>query len=82
MAEGTGRAIAQAASASTASNRVNRGGSWNNNPRNTRVANRNRNTPSNRNNNVGFRLASSARAQTGRMPVGCGLRTALVCNKG
>ncbi len=38
-------------------NRVNRGGSWNNNPRNLRAANRNRNTPDNRNNNLGFRLA-------------------------
>ncbi len=39
------------------SNRVNRGGSWNNNATNCRVANRNNNTPSNRNNNLGFRLA-------------------------
>jgi len=45
-----------------ASNRVNRGGSWNNNARNCRSANRNRNTPTNRNNNLGFRVAlSSAR---------------------
>ena len=36
-------------------NRVIRGGSWNNNPANLRVANRNNNDPSNRNNNVGFR---------------------------
>ena len=34
-----------------------RGGSWNNNPANLRSANRNRNTPTNRNNNIGFRLA-------------------------
>jgi formylglycine-generating enzyme required for sulfatase activity len=40
---------------------VNRGGSWNNNPRNGRVANRNRNTPDNRNNNLGLRLASTGR---------------------
>ncbi|MCR9102097.1 MAG: SUMF1/EgtB/PvdO family nonheme iron enzyme [bacterium] len=40
-----------------ASNRVNRGGSWNNNPQNCRAANRNNNRPANRNNNVGFRLA-------------------------
>ncbi|MBX2929303.1 MAG: SUMF1/EgtB/PvdO family nonheme iron enzyme [Saprospiraceae bacterium] len=40
-----------------ASNRVNRGGSWNNDARNCRAANRNNNTPTNRNNNVGFRLA-------------------------
>ena len=39
------------------SNRVNRGGSWNNTARNCRSANRNRNNPSNRNNNLGFRLA-------------------------
>jgi hypothetical protein len=39
------------------SNRVNRGGSWNNTARNCRSANRNRNDPSNRNNNLGFRLA-------------------------
>jgi formylglycine-generating enzyme required for sulfatase activity len=36
---------------------VNRGGSWNNNPSNCRVANRNNNTPDNRNNNLGFRVA-------------------------
>jgi len=38
---------------------VNRGGSWNNDPRNCRSANRNRNTPDNRNNNLGFRLAAA-----------------------
>jgi len=37
-------------------NRVNRGGSWNSNAQNCRSANRNRNNPSNRNNNLGFRL--------------------------
>ncbi len=37
-------------------NRVIRGGSWNNNARNCRSANRNRNNPDNRNNNNGFRL--------------------------
>lgn len=42
-------------------NRVNRGGSWNSNARNVRAANRNWNTPGNRNDNLGFRLA---RAQT------------------
>lgn len=48
------------------SNRVNRGGSWNNNARNCRSANRNRNTPDNRNNNLGFRLASKQlREKTG-----------------
>jgi formylglycine-generating enzyme required for sulfatase activity len=39
------------------SNRVNRGGSWNNDAANCRSANRNRNNPGNRNNNLGFRLA-------------------------
>ncbi|MCP4966515.1 MAG: SUMF1/EgtB/PvdO family nonheme iron enzyme, partial [bacterium] len=39
--------------------RVLRGGSWNNNPRRLRSANRNNNEPTNRNNNVGFRLAST-----------------------
>ncbi|WP_139786749.1 SUMF1/EgtB/PvdO family nonheme iron enzyme [Desulfamplus magnetovallimortis] len=41
------------------SNRVNRGGSWNNKPANVRCANRNRNTPDNTNNNLGFRLSST-----------------------
>jgi formylglycine-generating enzyme required for sulfatase activity len=36
--------------------RVMRGGSCNNNPINARAAFRNRNTPNNRNNNVGFRV--------------------------
>lgn len=39
------------------SNRVIRGGSWNNNANNCQVANRNNNNPDNRNNNNGFRLA-------------------------
>ena len=38
--------------------RVVRGGSWNNNSRNARSAIRNRNTPDNRNNNIGFRVVS------------------------
>ena len=46
------------------SNRVNRGGSWNNNARNTRVSNRNNDNPGNRNNNLGFRLARSSKQQT------------------
>jgi hypothetical protein len=43
---------------------VVRGGSWNNNPRNVRAANRNDNTPDNRNNNIGFRLAKTPRRQS------------------
>ncbi|GHV22420.1 hypothetical protein FACS189494_09230 [Spirochaetia bacterium] len=42
--------------AASGSNRVLRGGSWNNNAQNLRSANRNNNTPSNRNNNIGFRV--------------------------
>ncbi len=41
----------------TASDRVNRGGSWNNDARNCRAAFRNRNSPDNRWNNLGFRWA-------------------------
>ncbi len=41
------------------SNRVVRGGSWNNNDNNLRAANRNNNTPTNRNNNNGFRCAKT-----------------------
>ncbi|HMV49657.1 MAG TPA: SUMF1/EgtB/PvdO family nonheme iron enzyme, partial [Blastocatellia bacterium] len=40
--------------------RVLRGGSWNNNGNNSRSANRNRNTPDNINNNLGFRLVSAS----------------------
>ena len=43
------------------SNRVNRGGSWNNNANNCRCANRNNNSPSNNNNNLGFRPANTFR---------------------
>ena len=39
------------------SERVVRGGSWNNNARNVRAAYRNTNDPDNRNNDLGFRLA-------------------------
>jgi len=48
--------------------RVVRGGSWNNKPENLRSANRNRNETDNRNNNLGFRLAQSARAAFGLSP--------------
>jgi hypothetical protein len=40
---------------------VIRGGSWNNKPENLRTSYRNRNNAENRNNNIGFRLAQSAR---------------------
>jgi formylglycine-generating enzyme required for sulfatase activity len=39
--------------------RVLRGGSFDNEPRNLRSANRNRNEPENRNDNVGFRCVRS-----------------------
>jgi hypothetical protein len=41
----------------TGSNRVIRGGSWDNDAANCRTANRNNDTPTNRNTNIGFRLA-------------------------
>jgi formylglycine-generating enzyme required for sulfatase activity len=37
-----------------------RGGSWNNNPRNLRVSNRNNNDAGNRNDNNGFRCSREA----------------------
>lgn len=49
-----------------ASARVLRGGSWNNNARNCRSANRNRNEPDNRNHNYGFRLAAAPMGQQSR----------------
>ena len=42
------------------SNRVLRGGTWNNNADNCRVANRNNNSPGNTNNNIGFRPVRSS----------------------
>ncbi|MBF0229447.1 MAG: SUMF1/EgtB/PvdO family nonheme iron enzyme [Desulfamplus sp.] len=47
------------------SNRVKRGGSWNNSAENCRSANRNNNTPDNRNDNNGFRLVLSPAHQIG-----------------
>ncbi|MBQ6764314.1 MAG: SUMF1/EgtB/PvdO family nonheme iron enzyme, partial [Paludibacteraceae bacterium] len=52
---------------SSGSNRVNRGGSWNNNASNCRVANRNNNSPGNRNNNLGFRVVLLRSLSQGRM---------------
>jgi hypothetical protein len=43
--------------------RVLRGGSWNNNGRNARCANRNGNEPDNRNQNIGFRFAPAQASQ-------------------
>jgi formylglycine-generating enzyme required for sulfatase activity len=43
----------------TGSNRVIRGGSWDNTAQNLRSANRNDNGPDERNSNVGFRLVST-----------------------
>ena len=43
--------------------RVLRGGAFNNEPRNLRSANRNRNNPENRNQNIGFRCARGPRRQ-------------------
>ena len=48
--------------------RVNRGGSWNDNARNCRPANRDRNSPGIRNNNLGFRVALAPSSRTRRMP--------------
>jgi len=39
---------------------VVRGGCWNNNADNARASRRNRNNPDNRNNDIGFRVLSSA----------------------
>ncbi len=41
---------------------MNRGGSWNNDAQYARAANRNNNDPDNRNDNLGFRLASPGAA--------------------
>ncbi len=56
--------------ADSGSNRVKRGGSWNNTASNCRSAYRNNNGPSNRNNNIGFRLVSTMRpkGQAGSHP--------------
>jgi len=52
--------------ADSGSNRVRRGGSWNNTASNCRSAYRNNNDPSNRNNNIGFRLVSTLRTGQAR----------------
>jgi hypothetical protein len=56
------------------SNRVIRGGSWNNNAENCRVANRNNDNPENRWNNNGFRVAfapNSKKEPNGRISAKC-----------
>lgn len=45
---------------------VLRGGSWNNNATNLRSANRNNNTPDNRNNSIGFRVVAVVRTLKGQ----------------
>ena len=52
--------------ADSGSDRVKRGGSWNNTASNCRSACRNNNDPSNRNNNIGFRLVSTLRTGQAR----------------
>jgi hypothetical protein len=49
---------------------VLRGGSWNNQPNNVRVSNRNHNQPENRNDNIGFRCVRDVKP--GGMPPGAG----------
>ena len=51
--------LAPGEGSASGSNRVKRGGSWNNNSDNCTSSNRNNNDPSNRNNNNGFRLVST-----------------------
>jgi len=54
--------------------RVLRGGSWNNNQDNARSADRNRNNPNNRNNNIGFRVLCASHifpVPPGRGAFGC-----------
>lgn len=50
--------------------RVLRGGSFNNTENNLRAANRNRNNPDNRNDNIGFRVVSSRSSTSPEPPVG------------
>ena len=57
--------LASKEGSSSGTNRVKRGGSWNNNADNCTSSNRNNNNPSNENNNNGFRLVSTMSEQTG-----------------
>lgn len=57
--------------------RVLRGGSFNNDTRNLRAANRNRNEPDNRNNNIGFRCVRDVeRGRAGASAAGAAAVTA------
>ena len=47
---------------------MNRGGSWNNSAGNCRAANRNNNSPGNRNNNLGFRVLAARWEMTWQIP--------------
>ena len=64
--------------AAAGSNRVKRGGSWNNDARNCRSAYRNNNAPTTANNNNGFRLSSTCRCVTAsrQSPLPLGPRSA------
>jgi hypothetical protein len=53
------RGRVRAALVRSTTNRVIRGGSWNNDTNNVRSSNRNNDTPGNTNNNIGFRVAST-----------------------
>jgi RNA-directed DNA polymerase len=53
------RGRVRAALIRSTTNRVIRGGSWNNDTNNVRSSNRNNDTPGNTNNNIGFRVAST-----------------------
>ena len=60
--------LAPGEGSASGSNRVKRGGSWNNNSDNCTSSNRNNNDPSNRNNNNGFRLSSTLQGNEGSHP--------------
>ena len=47
----------------TDTNRLLRGGNWNNNSNNCRGSQRNNNNPNNANNNIGFRAVSTPRLE-------------------